>query len=53
VTFKQLDLPLLAETVDELVNNEELREALADKGEERLQDFTPEKTEQTLRTYLN
>jgi glycosyltransferase involved in cell wall biosynthesis len=52
VTFKQLDLPLLAETVDELVSNQELREALADKGEERLQDFTPEKTEQTLQTYL-
>jgi glycosyltransferase involved in cell wall biosynthesis len=52
MTFKELDAPLLAEAVAELVNNRLLREALAAKGRKRLEDFAPEKTAATLRSYL-
>jgi len=52
VTFRELDLPVLAEAVRELTENRELREALAEKGERRLRDFAPEKTERTLRDHL-
>ncbi len=52
MTFKEFDAPLLAEAVDELVNNRALREALASRGKERLEDFAPEKTAETLRSYL-
>ncbi|MDY6794592.1 MAG: glycosyltransferase family 4 protein [Actinomycetota bacterium] len=53
MTFKRLDLPLLAEAVDELVDNGDLRRALVDKGERRLEDFAPEKTARTLHSYLH
>jgi len=52
MTFKDMDLPMLAEAVDELVNNQDLREAMVKKGLERLEDFSPEKTATTLRSYL-
>ena len=52
MTFRGMDLPLLAEAVDELVVNGELRAALAEKGARRLEDFDPTKTADTLRGYL-
>jgi len=52
MTFKEMDLPLLAEAVAELVNNQSLKEALAEKGRERLEEFAPERTAETLRSYL-
>ncbi len=50
--FRRLDLFLLAETIDELVNNGKLRDALAKKGRKRLEDFSPDKTAEKLRGYL-
>lgn len=52
VTFQEADLPLLAEAVEELVSNGELREALARREEERLRDFSPDRTAGTLQRYL-
>ena len=52
MTFRDLDLPLLAEAVEELASNGELREALAQKGRRRLEDFAADKTAATLRSYL-
>jgi glycosyltransferase involved in cell wall biosynthesis len=52
MTFRELELPLLAEAVEELVVNEELRTALAEKGTARLADFDPAETAATLRSYL-
>jgi L-malate glycosyltransferase len=50
--FRRLDLFLLAETIEELVNNGGLREALVKKGTKRLEDFSPGKTAEKLRGYL-
>ncbi|OFW58611.1 MAG: hypothetical protein A2W01_02670 [Candidatus Solincola sediminis] len=52
MTFKVMDVQLLAEAVAELVNNRELREALAAKGRQRLEEFAPEKIAEKLRSYL-
>jgi glycosyltransferase involved in cell wall biosynthesis len=52
MTFRELDARLLAEAVGELAENQALREALIARGRERLQDFAPEKTAETLRAYL-
>jgi glycosyltransferase involved in cell wall biosynthesis len=52
LTFKELDLPLLAEAVDELATDGELRAVLAAKGQRRLDDFDPARTAETLRSYL-
>jgi len=52
MTFREMDLPLLAEATSELANNAELREALAVKGKKRLEDFDPGKTAEALRSYL-
>jgi L-malate glycosyltransferase len=52
MTFRELDLPLLAEAVGELAGDRELRVALAEKGARRLEDFAPEKTAAKLREYL-
>ena len=52
VTFRSLDLPLLASMVEEMVENRELREGLVRAGYRRLEDFHPRRTEETLRVYL-
>ena len=52
MTFRSMDLPLLAEATSELVNNAELRAALTEKGARRLEDFDPERTAAALRTYI-
>lgn len=52
MTFREMDLLLLAEAVGELANNAELRKVLAAKGRRRLEDFDPAKTAETLRSYL-
>ena len=52
MTFREMDLPLLAEATGELANNAELRDALAAKGGRRLADFDPAVTAETLRSYL-
>jgi L-malate glycosyltransferase len=52
MTFRELDLPLLAEATGELANNAELRAALAEKGRRRLQDFDPAETAEKLREYM-
>ncbi len=52
MTFSVLDPPLLAEAVEELACNRELRERLAEKGKRRLCDFDPARTAETLRSYL-
>ena len=52
MTFRELELPLLAEAVEEMVVNEELRAALTEKGTARLADFDPAETAATLHSYL-
>jgi glycosyltransferase involved in cell wall biosynthesis len=52
MTFRDMDLPLLAEATGELANNEELRAALVQKGRRRLEDFDPARTAEALRSYL-
>ncbi len=52
MTFRELDLPLLAEAIDELAHNRKLREAMAEKGARRLEDFSPDKTAAALRSFL-
>jgi glycosyltransferase involved in cell wall biosynthesis len=53
MTFRDMDLPLLAEATGELANNEELRAALVQKGRRRLEDFDPARTSEALRSYLH
>ncbi|RJP34681.1 MAG: glycosyltransferase [Actinobacteria bacterium] len=52
MTFREIDLPLLAEAVHELANDAELRAALTEEGTRRLADFDPARTAETLRSYL-
>lgn len=52
VTFEHLDIPLLAEVMREMVDNHELRRALADRMGKRLQEFDGSRTEEKLRGYL-
>lgn len=52
VTFNRLDVPLLAEVMEEMVTNLELRRALAARMERRLSDFEGSRTEEKLRGYL-
>ncbi|MBC7228930.1 MAG: glycosyltransferase [Actinobacteria bacterium] len=52
MTFRELDPPLLAEAVEELAFNRELREELAERGRRRLEEFHPEKTARRLRSFL-
>lgn len=52
MTFKEMDTPLLAEALGELVSNQSLRDAMVEKGRKRLEDFYPERTAEKLSTYL-
>jgi glycosyltransferase involved in cell wall biosynthesis len=52
MTFRELQLFTLAEAIREMVGNLELREALAEKGARRLEDFAPHRTAQTLRDLM-
>ncbi len=52
VTFRELDLPLLAETVEEMIVNDSLREALGARAERRFREFEPARTEEKLRGFL-
>jgi glycosyltransferase involved in cell wall biosynthesis len=52
MTFRSMDLPLLAEAVGELADNAELRRAMAEKGARRLADFAPDRTAAALRAYI-
>ncbi len=52
VTFDSLDIPLLAEVMEEMVTNRSLREALSSRMERRLQEFDASRTEKRLRDYL-
>ena len=52
VLFRELDLPLLAEVMEELVFNHELRRALQQKMKERLRVFHPDAVVGKLRRYV-
>jgi len=52
VTFEGLDIPLLAEVMEEMASNRRLREALALRMERRLREFDAARTEEKLRNYL-
>ncbi|MDI6874286.1 glycosyltransferase [Candidatus Solincola sp.] len=52
VTFGRLDVPLLAEVMEEMVTNRPLREALAGRMDRRLREFDAARTEEKLKDYL-
>jgi len=52
MTFRELDPPLLAEALEELAFNRELRERLAEEGRRRLEEFDPAETARRLRAFL-
>ncbi len=53
VTFKRMDIPFLAEVMEEMVTNVSLRKALAARMEERLREFDDVHLEEKLRGYLD
>jgi glycosyltransferase involved in cell wall biosynthesis len=53
ICFKEVDPPVVAEAIEELATNKELRALLARRGRERMEDFRPERALRTLREYLS
>jgi len=53
IVFDRLDPPLIAEAVEELVTNGELRTRLIKRGRARLDDFKPQRALDTLKGYLS
>lgn len=53
ICFKEVDPPVVAEAIEELATNEELRSLLAARGRARMEDFHPSRALKALREYLS